>query len=405
MSKPETNPAKRILIVVTTLGIGGAESQVVRLASELKARGWEISIACLVKPVGYVQQLERQLIPVYSLDMKAGMPDLRAILRLRSVVRRLRPNVVHCHMYHANILGRITRLFCKMPALICTAHSTIESSRRGGPTWHKELLYRATDHLADRTTIICQAGFERYVRVGAVPRNKLRMIPNGVDTDVFSRSEEQRLRARRALGIGSEFVWLAVGRLVRVKDYPTLFRAVELLGRDDFVLLVAGNGPLEQELRDECARRDLNGRVRFCGAREDIVDLYNAADAFAMCSEFEGLSLALLESAAMGLPAVVTAVGGNPEIVVENVSGYLVPPGSPALLAVALQRLMEAAPEQRAAMGRAARQHCLERYRITAIVDQWIDLYAEYLPAARVDQVPQGVEAGEHDLVSTRRTV
>jgi glycosyltransferase involved in cell wall biosynthesis len=382
----ETIRANRILIVVTTLAIGGAETQVVRLASELKARGWDISIVCLVKPVAYEQQLRRQLIPVYSLDMKFGVPDFRAIFRLRSLIRHIRPDVVHCHMFHANLLGRITRLFCKMPALICTAQNTREASRRSGLTWHKELLYRATDHLADWTTIICQAGFDRYVRLGAVPRKKLRLIPNGIDTKLFSCSDEQRQSARHALGIGSEFVWLAVGRLVKQKEYPNLLRAIERLGRDDFVVLIAGEGPLQQQLQEECIQLGLSEQVRFCGAREDILDLYQAADAFVMSSGYEGLSVALLEAASMGLPAVVTNVGGNPEIVVDNVTGYLVSPGNPPELAAAMRRLMEATPEHRSAMNCAARQHCLRHYRIAAVIDQWVDLYAGYLPAEQLSR-------------------
>jgi glycosyltransferase involved in cell wall biosynthesis len=363
--------------VVTILGIGGAELQVVRLASELRSRGWDVSVVTLVKPIACVEQLERQGITVHTLDMKPGMPDLKAILRLRDLIRRFRPDVVHCHMYHANILGRITRLFCRIPLLISTAHSTRETSRKGGPTWHKELIYRATDFLADRTTIICQAAFERYVQVGAVPRRKLRMIPNGIDTDVFTRSAERRERVRSALGIGSEFVWLAAGRLVKAKDYPTLFRAVASLPAGNFVVLIAGEGPLGEELREECTSLGLNGRVRFCGLQQEILDYYNAADAFVMSSESEGLPMALLEAASMALPAVVTDVGGTTEIVADNVTGYVVPPGNPARLAAALARLMELAPEVRAAMSRAARQHCLERYRIATIMNQWLELYAE----------------------------
>jgi glycosyltransferase involved in cell wall biosynthesis len=392
-----TNRQNRVLILITGLGIGGAEKQVVRLAAELRARDWEVSVVCLVKPgspstpvewragaLACVSQLEQHHVDVHSLDMKRGVPDFRAVFRLRSLIRSFRPDVVHCHMFHANILGRITRLFCRMPAVICTAHNTKETSTLGGPTWHKELLYRATDSLADRTTIICNAGFDRYVRVGAVPRKKLRMIPNGVDTNVFSRSEERRRSTRIALGIGSEFVWLAVGRLVKQKDYPTLFRALELLARKQFIVLIAGSGHLETELREECTKRDLSGHVRFCGERKDILDLYNAADAFVMSSECEGMPVALLEAASVGLPAVVTNVGGNSDIVTDDVSGYVVPPGTPTQLAAALQRLMEASPERLKVMSRAAREHCHEHYRIAAIVDKWLDLYADCLPFAQI---------------------
>lgn len=371
---------------------GGAESQVIRLATELKARGWEVGIVSMVTPLGRIDELEKAHIAVHSLDMKAGVPDFRAVFRLRTVIRSFKPDIVHCHMYHANILGRVTRLICKIPTLICTAHNTREESTHGGPTWHKELLYRVTDSLADRTTIICQAGFDRYVRVGAVPRSKLCMIPNGIDTEVFSRSEARRIRSRKALGIGSEFVWIAVGRLVKQKDYPTLFRALAMMERRDFIVLIAGRGPLEREIKEDCARNGLDRCVRFCGVREDVVDLYNAADAFLMSSLFEGLSVALLEAASVGLPSVVTNVGGNSEIVTDNVTGYLVPPASPTQLAAAMQRMMSVSLDDREAIGRAARQHCCGHYAIAAVMDKWLDLYTKTMPAAS-DEIDQPVAA------------
>jgi glycosyltransferase involved in cell wall biosynthesis len=377
----------RVLILVTTLTFGGAETQVVRLATELKARGWAVAVVCLVAPVAYVQQLNKRGIDVHSLDMPRGVPDFRAVFRLRSLIRRLQPEILHCHMFHANILGRIVRLFCQIPTLICTAHNLRETSEKGGPTWHKEALYRMTDCLTDKTTIICKAAFDRYVRVGAVPVKKLQMIPNGIDTEIFSPSDERRRAARRLLGIEATFVWLAVGRLVKQKDYPNLFRALQQLHRDDYILLIAGNGPLEGELRAECTQRGLDGRVRFVGTSEDIVDLYNAADAFVMSSEFEGLSAALLEASAMGLPSVVTNVGGNSEVVADKVTGYLVQPGNPDQLSVAMKTLMDASPERRQVLSSAARRSCCENYRFESIADRWVALYMHYLPATSFHQV------------------
>ena len=382
-----TKPPGRIVILITTLTFGGAETQVVRLATELKVRGWKVCVVCMVKPTAYMSQLDEQHIPVHSLDMKRGVADVRAIFRLASLIRDFRPDIVHCHMFHANLLGRVTRLFCRMPALLCTAHNLKETSEKDGPTWHKELLYRITDPLADKTTIICNAAFERYVRVGAVPRRKFQMIPNGVDTDHFMRSENRRKNAREALGVGSEFVWLAVGRLVKQKDYPTLFRALEQLKQEQFVVLLAGNGPLEEELREECRKRGLEARVRFCGAREDILDLYSAADAFVMSSEFEGLSAALLEAASSSLPAVVTNVGGNADVVIDEITGYVVPPAAPKQLATAMHRLMAPSPENLKTMGDAARQLCHEQFRIAAVMDKWLDLYATFPRQAEVVQI------------------
>jgi len=376
MPHPLSTPrgSKRILLLITTLTFGGAETQVVRLAMELKALGWTVAVACLVAPVAYTGQLKDNGIAVYSLDMQRGVANLGAIFRLGSLIRSFAPDIVHSHMYHANILLRVVRLFYRVPAVICTAHNHRETSEKGGPTWHKELIYRLTDFLADATTIISKAAWERYVRIGAVPRGKLRVIPNGVDTRFFSPGEQTPSLPEAQ----KEFVWLTVGRLVKQKDYPTLFRALRLLDRQDYVLLIAGNGPLEAELKLECARLGLSDRIRFCGARENILELYRAADAFVLSSEFEGLSAALLEAASVGLPAAVTDVGGNREIVVPERTGYLVPPANPAELAGAMRTVMDASPDQRRQWGEAARRHCAETFSFEIVTQKWLDLYDSY---------------------------
>jgi glycosyltransferase involved in cell wall biosynthesis len=147
-------------------------------------------------------------------------------------------------------------------------------------------------------------------------------------------------------------------------------------------MLIAGSGPLAEDLQVECDRLGLNGRVRFLGVREDILDLYHAADAFVMSSEFEGLSVALLEASSMGLPSVVTRVGGNTDVVIDGVSGYVVEPRDPGRIAGAMRSMMDAQPEQRLAFSLAARQHCLANYRFETITQKWVDLYLHYLPPA-----------------------
>jgi glycosyltransferase involved in cell wall biosynthesis len=291
--------------------------------------------------------------------------------------------VVHCHMFHANLLGRVTRLICSMPALICTVHNLRETSERGGSTVWKERLYRLTDALASRTTIICRAAFERYVHVGAVPRHRLEVIPNGIDVDSFQPDVASRARARASLGVDDRFVWLAVGRLVEQKDYPNLFAALTTLENEEFTVLIAGSGPLEAKLKAECMRLGLDSRVRFLGAREDIRDLYNAADAYVMSSEFEGFSIALLEAACTELPIVATDAGGNREIVQDGTSGHLVPLRHSALLASAMRQLMLSRESERRAMGKAGRAYCLRHFQIHAVLDKWIQLFVQCLDGDR----------------------
>ena len=368
-------------MLITTLTYGGAETQVVRLAKELKARNWEVAVACMVAPSAHTEELKSANIPVYSLDMKRGVPDPRAIFQLAALIKRFSPDVVHAHMVHANLLGRLTRLVCPIRVLICTAHNLRETSEKGGPTWHKEMLYRVTDFLSERTTIICQAAYDRYLQKKASPASKLLMIPNGVDTDKFAPSEEIRIRTRKDLNAGDSFLWLAVGRLVEQKDYPNLFNAITKLPEGNWRVVIAGNGPLEHELKELTAKLAITDRVQFIGARNNMADLFKASDAFVMSSAFEGLSMALLEASSTGLASVVTDVGGNRELVIDNETGYVVPAQNTQKLADGMTNLMNLSEIERQELGRAARKRCLRDYRFQAVAEKWIQLYNGLLHA------------------------
>lgn len=383
MSRRGTEGVRRVLMVVTDLTFGGAEAQVVRLAIAMRLRGIEVCVVSMLEPKVWLRDLKEHEVEVHSLRMTRGLPDPRAILRLRRIVKAFSPDVVHCHMFHANLLGRIARLVCSMPALICTVHNLRETSERGGSTVLKEILYRLTDAASSRTTIICKAAFDRYVRVGAVPQCRLEVVPNGVDVAAFSSSGEERIAARRTLGVERDFVWLAVGRLTQQKDYPNLFRAVAEMGGSGYVVLIAGGGPLEAELKAECARLGINERIRFLGTCENIRHLYSASDAYVMSSEFEGFSMALLEASCMSLPIVATDAGGNREIVQDGLSGQIVATGDSVRLAAAMAHVMQQSEEQRRQMGHAGRAFCMAHFDLGGVTDRWLDLYRRYTSRSR----------------------
>jgi glycosyltransferase involved in cell wall biosynthesis len=366
---------KRLLFLITSLQYGGADAQVAALAKGLLQRGWGVAVVCMVAPVAFADDLRASGIPVHSLDMPRGIPHPGAIVKFAQIIREWKPDVVHSHMVHANLLARATRLFTPMPMLICTAHNLREESEKGGGTRHKEILYRLTDALADHTTIISEAAYERYVAVGAAPRRKISVVPNGVDTERFAPSAEKRQRVRAEFGFGDEFVWMAVGRLVVQKDFPNLLRAFAQLRDKKSILLIAGNGVLGDELRAYAGELGIADRVRFAGVRPDISGWYNAADAYVMSSIFEGLSIALLEAAASGLPFVVTDVGGNREIVLDGVNGYLVPSRDSAALGAAMQRLVDLPEDGLREFRQASRNHCTERYSMHKIIREWEGIY------------------------------
>ncbi len=367
--------APTVLFVITWLTLGGAEIQTVRLAVGLRQRGWNVAVASMLPPDAFRETLTAAGVVTYELGMRRGVPDPRAILRLRKVIRALKPDIVHSHMFHANMLCRAARGLLGGAALVCTAHSLKETSEAGGATWHKDFLYRATDRLADVTTIICEAAAERFIRVRAVPVSRLRVVPNGIDTNEFQRSPELREKMRQALGLGEEFAWVAMGRMVPQKDYPNLLNAFASVQPQTAKLLIAGDGPLNDRLRQMTVDLGIQDRVMFLGVRSDVNAVLNAADAFVMSSEVEGLSLALLEAASCGLPIVATDAGGNRDVVKNGVNGFLVPASNSAALAAAMNRCARLDGHHRAALSEASRSLVVERYGIDGILDSWEELY------------------------------
>ncbi|WP_438317024.1 glycosyltransferase [Candidatus Caldatribacterium sp. SIUC1] len=368
-------PRKSSLLFLTTgLAYGGAETQLVRLATRLKSRDWEVSVVSLIPPKAYVEDLEAVGIPVFSLNIQRKLPDPCPVLRFARIIRKWRPDIVHSHMVHANLLARIVRPLAPFPVLICSARNIDEGGRL------REFLYRLTDPLCDLTTQVSQAGLERYVRVGAVPRHKIRYIPNGVDIERFKPNPEGRLKLRRELGVNG-FVWLAVGRFDPQKDYPNMLQAFARVvhNNPNAMLLIAGDGPLRKDMEIMAQEFDIKERVKFLGIRRDIPQLMNAADAYVMSSSWEGMPNVLLEASATGLPIVATDVGGNREIVLEGETGFLVPPRNPEALAVAMARLMDLPEGKRLEMGRKAREHVTEHFSLEKVVDLWEALYEELL--------------------------
>ena len=367
---------KHLMMVSTGLALGGAENQLRAITLCLRCRGKELSVVSMLPPRASVEELELAGVRVYTLQMRRHFPDPRAILRLAATIRRERPLIVHSHMVHANLLARVTRLFVKMPVLVCTAHSIIEGGRA------RELAYRLTDPLADLTTQVSEVGKQRYIQVGAVPSSKILYIPNGIDTARFQPNPKARQVVRDALGCPKEaFVWLTVGHLEPVKNHLELLRAFREVaaGHPHARLLIAGQGSLQAATEQRIAELGLADRVRLLGTRRDIPELLNAADAFVLPSLWEGMPLTLLEAGAVGLPIVATDVGGNSEIVLESKTGYLVPVRDTAALAEAMLRVMRLSDADRFTMGQAGRAHVVQNFDLERVVDRWEALYRELL--------------------------
>ena len=283
---------------------------------------------------------------------------------------------MHSHMVHANLLARALRLVAPVPALVSTIHNIYEGGRL------RMAAYRLTNGLVDHMTIVSQAAADRFILAKIVPRRLLTVVPNGVDTDTVRRVPAcAREALRRSLGIEDRFAWLAVGRFEVAKDYPNMLRAFRLTRErhPEAVLLLVGQGSLQSETTTLAQDLGLGEAVKFLGVREDVPVVMSAADAYVMSSAWEGMPMVLLEAGAAGLPIVATRVGGNHEVVLEEESGFLVPPRDAAALGLALARLADLSPDRRRAMGRRGFEHVREQYGLERVAEKWEEIYRDVL--------------------------
>jgi glycosyltransferase involved in cell wall biosynthesis len=376
----------RILLLSTSMGMGGADKQLLSAAQELRSRGHELLIVSLTT-LGPMGLEARSLgIPTESLEMRRGFPDPRGLMRLIQLVRAWQPDVLHSHMVHANLMARALRLFVRFPVLISTIHNIYE----GGPLWMA--AYRLTNGLVDHMTIISEAAADRFVTERIVPRELITIVPNGVDTDRFLKvAAGARESLRGSLGLKREFVWLAVGRFEVAKDYPNMLRGFARVREryPEAVLLLVGRGSLQGETESLARALGLGSKVRFLGVRHDVPELMSAADGYVMSSAWEGMPMVLLEAAAASLPIVATLVGGNHEVVGDEESGFLVPPRDPDALGMAMLRLMELSDDQRLSMGERGRERVRTHYGLGRVADRWEDLYREVLARKKLALAPQ----------------
>lgn len=357
----------KILLVITGLAMGGAEHVVVNLADALVARGHQVKIAYLTGEALVLPK--NKSIEVVAIGMQGKAGFLSAYFKLRKLVKEFRPDVVHSHMVHANLISRLLRLTVKIPKLICTAHNTNEGGKL------RMLAYRMTDKLASISTNVSQEAVDEFIAKRAVKQGRMLAIPNGIDVNMFSYDSHARDVIRNELGINNKKMILAVGRLSTQKDYPNLLQAIQLLAqqRDDFKVFIVGDGPLKAELNLLVKTLNIGDFVEFLGIRRDVPALMSAADLFILPSAWEGFGLVVAEAMACERVVVATDCGGVKEVVGSN--GFLVQPKKSTLLADSLNNALSLSEIERSEIGAAARQRVVSRFSLNANVDSFLKLY------------------------------
>jgi glycosyltransferase involved in cell wall biosynthesis len=362
----------RVLVLIKGLGRGGAEQLLLSAAPHLDRDRFEYEIAYLLPHKdALVEELRAAGLPVACLD---GARGVTWMARLRSHVHRRRIDLIHVHSPFAAIGTRLA-FGRHRPRIVYTEHNIWARYHRA--TYLGNLLtFFRNDHVfavADHV----RASIRYPTGLSFLPMPPTETLYQGIDMDLLS-AEPDGVRAELGIDDDAPIVG-TVANFKTHKAHEVLLRAaVDVRAEVPNVRFVlVGTGPLEAEIRRKAEVSGLRETVVFAGFRDDAPRVASAFDVFALPSYYEGLSIALLESMALGKPAVVTAVGGLPEVIDDEVSGLLVPPGAPGPLATDIVRLLRD-PSLRERLGEAAQRRAAE-FDIRRAVRRTEAVYEELL--------------------------
>jgi len=369
----------RVVYIAHTFLVGGAEEMVLNLVRHLPER-FEPAVCCIhaAGPIG--EEIRRTRTPLAVLGLNPGWRRPWDLMRLRSYLCRMKPQIVHTFLLTGSLYGRAAAMLARVPVVIGTEVNMYERKRRHH-AWSERVLMAGTD----RVVASAEAVREFYIRQVHADPAKVEVIYNAVD---WSQLDVTMTRAemRASLGVAADApVAGIIARLTEQKGHRYLFAALaEEPALARLQLLVVGDGELKDELRRHGQSLGLSPRVHFLGARRDLGNLLAAIDVFVMPSLWEGLPLSLVLAMGAGVPVVATRIAGIPEVVQDGTSGLLVPPADAPALATALARVVSD-PALRRCLGTTARGFVVPRFGVEGYVRAVTSLYDRLLTKEIVD--------------------
>lgn len=353
--------------VVLSLQAGGLENGVVNVINRLDPARFRSSVSCL-KVVGeFAQRIQRADVEITALGLKGGN-NLGIAVKLATQLRRARADIVHTRNPESFFYGFLAAKLARIPVLIHSEHGRTFDDR--------PMRFRVQRWMSRSTTAIFAVSEQlkndlaRHVRI---PLERIEVLYNGVDFGRFGAVDRDRCRLEWGLPAGS-FVLGSVGRLVSVKNYGLLLRAVSQMGNERVYVVLVGEGPEREALTRLAETLGIAARVKFLGHRENVAGLLGAMDVFVLPSLSEGMSNTLLEALAAKLVVIASDVGGNREIVRDGQDGLLFPNDDLDALKDKIGLVLTDS-RLRAKLAQSGRERVQQTFDIQAMVRRYENLY------------------------------
>lgn len=363
--------------IIYRFSVGGLENGLINLLNQMPPDRYRHVIICLTDYSDFRHRLQRDDVEIIALHKRPGH-DVRMMWRLYRLLRRLRPAVVHTR--------NLAALDAILPARLAGVRHCVH-----GEHGRDAMDLRGVNRTYIRLRRLLLPWVDRFVCVsqdieqwllGAVqlPRGRVVQVYNGVDSARFSPVGARQPLPDQGSDISDHCVIGTIGRMSPEKNTLCLARAFILMVqrqpalRHQLRLALVGDGPLREQVVSELVQANLLDRVWLPGSRNDTPDIYRGLDVFVLPSHIEGISNTILEAMASGLPVLATAVGGNPELVTEGETGYLVPDDDVEAMA---DRLLDycndSASRQR--HGQQARERVVRQFGMDSMVNQYMAVY------------------------------
>lgn len=379
----------RILYVISTLDLGGAERHLAYIAPQMLKHGMLPVVFSLNGRGLLASELENNGVEVYThwgADVVGRLPRLMrvmsrlplSLMTLLVLMTRFRPHIVHMFLPAAYLIGGVAAMIARIPLRVM--------SRRSRNHYQlKHPILAKMEHVLHSRMSALLGNSQRVVndlRAEGVVESKISLIYNGIPLPAEITAEERR-SCRVTLGIEADVIVMTItANLFKYKGHADLLDALSvnrnLLGTKWILLCIGDDRGALTELRKLANAGGVASHVRWLGVRQDVPKLLAASDIGILCSHEEGFSNAVLEYMGAGLPTVVTDVGGNAEAIIDGVCGLVVPARDVDQLADALVKLA-ADPARRVAMGRAARDRMERNFTLDVCVERYLHLYRTLL--------------------------
>ncbi|HNB66621.1 glycosyltransferase [Accumulibacter sp.] len=365
--------------VVNSLNPGGTERLVIEMSCAFQST-FDISVVCLDRPGLWSGELRKRGVPVHCMWRQPGL-DVGMIWKIAQYCRDRDVRVIHAHQCTPWFYAGLSRMINGRPRLLLEEHGRFFPEIRNRA---RELVNRALiNRLTHSFVAVSQDIKSRLVAFEGIPPSRIAVVYNGVRAaPALAGHERAGLRAQLGFAPDS-FVVGTVGRFDSIKNLPLLVRCLANVKRENPGLagLLVGDGPEFATIEMQLASCSLSDCVRLTGFRADARALVQCMDLFVLPSFSEGTSVALLEAMAAGVPVVVTSVGGNPELVSDGVTGWVVPSNEEAAMSAAILAAWRD-PKLRDAYARAARQRFVESFEFDAMIANYQEVYASLLDSA-----------------------